>query len=240
MPTAPEPFRFERDTLSFSNELLWVYSIDPVSGRTLFSRRHPKPRYTHRCFVLCRVVMLFYLHARFRPQEGRASECDYRHLLREVLSRSPRQSSETANRICIPGFSGLRDLSATHETLFKTECGGAWRSYLLRSHWRMVFPITRAHQSQTASDLVDAVRTTGSVVVHLVKFPRLSINHGMVIYSAAVQEDQIVFDAYDPNDHRTSTSLVFLTRSRSFQLGTNSYWSGGEVDVIQIYRNWLI
>ena len=35
----------------------------------------------------------------------------------------------------------------------KVECGGAWRSYVLRSHWRMVLPLSRAHQERTAARL---------------------------------------------------------------------------------------
>ena len=122
----------------------------------------------------------------------------------------------------------------------KAECGGAWRSYFLRSHWRMVFPITREHQQETVVRLMDAIAATGSAVVHLVTFPRLSINHGMVLYSTTVQPDQISFAAYDPNDHRSPTSLVFRIPSRRFQLGANAYWRGGNVNVIHIYRNWFI
>ena len=232
-------FEFERDSFSFANELVWDYRVDAVSGRTVIARRDPQPAYTHRCFVLTRAARQFLLHSTFEPKKPRLEDKDYRRLVRSVLSRSPRYPSESKDTICLPGYGSLRQFSSDHESLLKTQCGGAWRSYVLRSHWRMVFPITRTHQSNTAAYLRATITTRGSAVVHLVCFPKLSINHGMVLYSVDETDEGLTFSAYDPNAPQAPVNLGFKLSSRTFHLPPNSYWAGGDLNVIEIYRNWL-
>jgi hypothetical protein len=64
-------------------------------------------------------------------------------------------------------------LSRSREAILKDECGGAWRSCVLRSHWRMIFPISRAHQIRTAEKLFAAMNEGVAPAVHLVRFPHL-------------------------------------------------------------------
>ncbi len=160
--------------------------------------------------------------------------------MREVLARSPRAPCEPGSEVVIPGYDGLRPFSRVRERLFKAECGGAWRSYVLRSHWRMVFPISRRHQWRTAARLTESVRRNGSAVVHLVQFPKLSINHGMVLFEVAERLDGAEFSAYDPNDPRQPARLLFNRTTRSFSLPANRYWAGGRLNVIEIYHGWLM
>jgi hypothetical protein len=232
-------FVFERDSFSFANELIWEYRFDAVSGRTTFAPRVPKPAYAHRCFVLACAARQFFLHASFDPAVPPLSEADYQPLLRAVLARSQSQPSPQAGLVRFPGYAGLREFSRAHEGLLKTECGGAWRSYVLRSHWRMVFPISRSHQAATASRLRESIASKGTAVVHLVRFPKLTINHGMVLYNARAMEAGLVFDAYDPNVPAAPAWLGFNEATRTFHLPANSYWAGGELNVIEICRNWL-
>ena len=82
----------------------------------------------------------------------------YRQLIRAVIARNPRISCEPDEQIVIPGFAGLREFSRAQEKNLKAACGGAWRSYFLRSHWRMISPFSRAHQSRTAGSLVAALQ----------------------------------------------------------------------------------
>jgi len=155
-------FEFARDSFAFPNELVWEYQLDSVNGKMNFRRRDPKSEYAHRCFVLTRVARQFLYHARFDPvQESEAADT-YRRLIRAVVSRNPRTPCETKSQIVIPGFSCLREFSVAWEKLLKAECGGAWRSYFLRSHWRMVFPISRGHQKRTADQLLVALRQSCS------------------------------------------------------------------------------
>src|SRR5208283_1207804 len=144
------------------------------------------------------------------------------------------------NQIVVPGFANLRAFSAAREKLLKAECGGAWRSYVLRSHWRMVFPISRAHQARTAASLTAALRRDFSPIVHLVKFPALTINHSMLLFAAAETPEGVAFQAYDPNNPVQPASLLYHAGSRTFTSPPNHYWAGGALDIIEIFRHWLM
>ena len=139
-------FQLERDAFAFPNELVWEYHFDPATATTVFSRRQPPPDYVHRCFVLVRAARQFLYHARFDPEAPPASDAAYRRIIRAVLDRDERQPPSGDGRVVVPGFSGLRELSRARTALLKEECGGAWRSYVMRSHWRIVVPVMRRHQ----------------------------------------------------------------------------------------------
>jgi len=256
----PRRFEFGRDTFAFANELLWEYRFDAATGKTTFHRREPKPGYALRCFVLARVARQFLYHAQFDPNQKVVGDETYRRLIRKVVSRNPRipcsggrqtaafQKTESSGflpkaateQIVIPGFAGLREFSAAREKLLKAECGGAWRSYFLRSHWRMVFPISRAHQLKTAESLAVALKQNCSPIIHLVKFPALTMNHGMVLFGVAETGGGFEFQAYDPNHPQSPVTLAFDRASRTFFLPANSYWMGGDLDIIEIFRNWFM
>jgi hypothetical protein len=104
----------------------------------------------------------------------------------------------------------------------------------------MLLPISRAHQTRTAAQLVAAIRRNESPIIHLVLFPQLTINHGLVLFDATETGDAIRFQAYDPNDPETPTLLSFDCAAQTFFLPANRYWAGGKLDVIEIYRSWLL
>ncbi len=234
----PRRFVFERDSFAFANELLWEYAFDAATGKTSFSPRQPKPEYTHRCFVVTRAARQFFNHARFAPNEPAAGAEKYRELIRAVLAREPRKFSPAGHEVVFPGYAGLRDFSRAHEALLKAECGGAWRSYVLRSHWRMVFPITRAHQARTVAQLTESIHRHGTAIVHLFRFPALTINHGMILFNPIKTADSTAFEAYDPNDPAKPTLLSFDHAAQTFTLPANRYWPGGKLDALEIYRTW--
>ncbi len=236
----PRRFEFSRDAFAFANELVWEYRLDAATGKMNVRRREPKPAYAHRCFVLARAARQFLYHARFDPAHKCAEESECRRLVREVLSRSHRKPSGAAGLIVFPGYASLREFSRAKEQLLKSECGGAWRSYVLRSHWRMIFPISRAHQERLAARLHAEIQKGIASIVHLVKFPSLTINHGMILFDVAETEGGLEFSAYDPNDPSQPARLVFDRTAKTFSLPPNRYWAGGGLNVIEIYRSWWI
>jgi hypothetical protein len=233
-------FDFTRDSFAFANELIWEYRPDATTGRVEFRPRTPKPGYAHRCFVLTRAARQFLYHAAFDARLSPADEPAFRRKIREVMSRSPRKPCLQGGEVVFPGYADLRGFSAAWEKLLKAECGGAWQSYVLRSHWRMVFPISRAHQARTAARLVAAIKENLSPIIHLVKFPSLTINHGMVLFEAAETPGGVEFSAYDPNDPARPARLAFDRATKTFSLPPNRYWAGGVLDVIEIYQSWLM
>jgi hypothetical protein len=243
--TAPPPsgclrsFQFERDTFTFANELVWQYRFDPKIGAMRVSPSDPPPTYSHRCFVLVRSVRQFFYHARFEPDALAAEPGIYRRLIRQVVSRNPRRPSSPPERIPFPGYDCLRAFSQAHEPLLKAECGGPWQSYFLRSHWRMVFPIWSRHQERMAQRLRQAVRQGSVPTVHLFRFPRITINHGLLLFGVAETEREIQFAAYDPNVPEHAVTLSFDRGRTVFNFPPSCYWAGGPLRVVQIFRGGL-
>jgi hypothetical protein len=232
-------FEFARDSFAFANELVWEYQVDAATDKRVFGPRNPKPEYAHRCFALARVARQFFYHARFAADQPAVSDEIYRQLIQAVIVRHPRTPCKSGEQIVIPGFSGLREFSRTHEKLLKAACGGAWRSYFLRSHWRMITPFSRAHQSHTAKSLVAALNQNRLPILHLIKFPSLTINHCIVLFGVKEIERGWEFESYDPNNSEKPEQLTFDRSARTFFLSANSCWPGGALNVSHICRSWF-
>lgn len=228
-------FDFSQDTFAYANELAWEYRPDEATGRMRTWKRDPAPAYRLHCFAMALGASQFYRFAQFDPSEPNASDASYRHLIRLVFDANPRISSEPAHKIVFPGYSSLRQFSAEHESLLKQESGPVWRSYFQRGNWRMVFPFTRKNQERTATHLTADLRAGNVPIVHLVCFPNLSLNHGILLFSATESANEIRFEAYDPNNPATSTCLSYNRTKRLFTFPSNAYFSGGQVKVYQIF-----
>ena len=233
------PFAFERDTLAFANELVWQYSFDPITGRTSIRNSDPPPTYSHRCFVLVRSVRQFLFHARFDPDSPRTTASSYHQLVARIVSRSARQPSEDQQRIVVPGYPGLREFSRDGEAILKAECGGPVQSYFVRSHWRMVFPVTRRHQERMAKQLTQAIVRGKTPIVHLFRFPRIAINHGVLLFGFEDNGGQIQFDVYDPNIPEHAITLNYLKSTRTFDFPPTKYWAGGPLNVYEMFLGGL-
>ncbi len=234
---ATRAFNFQSDTFAFANELKRVYHVDPITGTQTSTRQIPPAEYSLHCFVVARTARQFFDHARFDPKLPLADETTYHHLIQQVLQRSLRQESAEADKIVIPGYANLRDFSRTNEYLLKHDCGGAWQSYVQRGHWRMVFPFSTRNQKKMAEQMLAEMQLKRPLIVHVVRFPQLTINHAMMLFKATETESEIIFDTYDPNDAQQPTTLVFHRYTGRFELPVNRYFHGGRVDVYEIYRN---
>ena len=230
-------FDFQKDTFAFPNELVWEYFYDS-KGNWTSRRRSPEPTYWLHCFVLARSTRQFFLNARFEPHWPLASEETYKRLIRRVVSSNPRKGVPEDEKVAIPGYPDLRTFSQEQEELLKSECGGAWESYVQRSHWRMIFPFSRNEQSAMAEQLLKDVKQNAPLVVHILRFPQLSINHALVLYDAHETEHQIEFVAYDPNQPKAPIVLAFERNTKTFMFPANHYFPGGRVDVYEIYHKW--
>jgi hypothetical protein len=233
------PFQFERDTFAFAHELVWEYRLDAVTGQMTTVCANPPPTYYHRCFVMVRAARQFFYHARFDPALSSPEPELCCHLVQAIVSRNPRRISAEHDRVVVPGYESLRTFSRAWEPLLKAECGGTWESYFLRSHWRMVFPVWRRHQQQTARRLERSLHEGATCVVHLFRFPHVTINHGIMLFAAAGAGGVLRFQGYDPNIPAHPVELIYREADREFQFPRNHYWAGGRLKVMEIYRNWL-
>lgn len=230
-------FDFQRDTFNFTNELRWVYSVDRTTGSQTWTRRAEEPAYSLHCFVMVQRARQFYWHAQFDPTRPRGDEETERRGVRSVIQRSDFRSSPGRTPVTIPGYADLREFSRERGGLLQEECGGAWRSYVQRGHWRMVFPFSRTGQQRVAERLEARLLGGTPCAIHVVRFPSLKINHALLLLKVSRAGDSVIFHAYDPNTPARPIELNYSTQSRRFELPTTEYFAGGFVNVYEVYRN---
>lgn len=233
--TAQRPFRFDRDTVGFTNETRWIYSFD-AQGRVSHTRREPPPTYGLRCFVVARLNRQFFDHATFEPSLPRLPADDLEDRVRQVVRRSARRPSDPTRRVVIPGYPDLRSFSLDQEALLKRLGGSAWESYLQRGHWRMVLPFGRAHQTRTAERLRSDLDQGRPRVLHLVRFPQLTLNHAVLALDARPTDTGLEFTVADPNQPGETRTLSFDRATGRFRFPPNPYFVGGRVDVYEVFR----
>jgi hypothetical protein len=231
----PRQFVFEKDTFAFANEIEKEHFYN-AKGEWVGLKRDPKPDYSQHCFVVSRSVLQFFEHARFAPELPKADDATYRKLIGKVVDIDPRNILPDNEKIVIPGYADLRSFSRENEKLLKEECGGAWQSYVQRGHWRMIFPFTRMQERKVAGRLLDRLNHNQPAVVHLVRFPQLSINHGVLIFGARKTENGIEFKTYDPNKPEAPTTISYKPREGTFMMAANDYFPGGRIDLYEIYH----
>lgn len=238
IPVRPQPFQFGRDTVGFTNETRWIYVERPDGGMTGHSRDQA-PAYSLRCFVVARMNRQFFDHAVFRPGEPRVPPEVLRARLREVMGRSRRTPSGTGpgERVEIPGFRDLRELSEAHGDWLRADGGAAFESYFQRGHWRMLFPFWPAQQVRVAERLVSDLADGRPRVLHLVRFPQLSINHAVLVHGVRPMAGGWEFSVADPNDPDQAQRLLFDAERREFRWPRVPYFPGGKVHAYEVYRN---
>ena len=102
----------------------------------------------------------------------------------------------------------------------------------------MIFPLSRSHQTKMAAQLVAALQSGSVPVVHVVRFPKLSINHAMVLFDFKQTNDVIEFSAYDPNNSACALPVTFKRSQGRFSMPRTKYFIGGRIDVYEIYHAW--
>ncbi len=228
-------FSFKKDTFPFDNETVWKYQSDP--DKDAVADPDEGPTYTLHCFVLSRSARQFFQFARFDAALPRVSDDRYRDLIREVIAHDPSETEPLPAKIVIPGYAGLRSFGTMKEAMLKAELGSAAESFLQRGNWRMVFPFSHDHQEDTANSLLAKIRQQRPPVVHLVTFPKITINHAVLLFGAVETPGSIVFQIYDPNRSAVPARLSYDRAKRSFTFPRNKYFPGGEVDVYEVYKS---
>ncbi len=231
------PFDFHTDSFAYANQLVWEYHYDE-NGKWVHHRREPPADYTRHCFVVARSARQFFQNARFDAAQPIATDAEYHRLVHRVVSIDPTHPPSEDKKVVIPGYANLRDFSAAHEALVKYECGGWWQSYVQRGHWRMILPFSRGSQEHTVERLVDDLKDNRPPVVHVVRFPQLTINHAILLFAAKETDKDIVFSVYDPNKPEEPKTLTYDRATRTFNFPSNDYWPGGQVNVYEVYWKW--
>jgi hypothetical protein len=197
---------FGADTFAFRND----------------SRIHHKGKpdlYASRCFVLARAVVQFQRFARFEPAAPRLTAAEYTALVRRVTRRAPwRPPLPVAERIVIPGFESLHELTREAEAAVKAGLPRRLWTILHWTNWRIIFPLPSAQQERVAAEMVAELQAGRPVQLLVSDFPRIRFNHSVLAFDFKVSApDSIDFSVHDPNDPTVPGVIRFDRRVRRYR-----------------------
>lgn len=204
--TAPAPtLRHPADTFGYRND----------------SRIHHRGKpdlYANWCIVIARAVIQFHRFARFDPAAPRLVPAAYTALVRRVVALAPwKPPLPDEARLVVPGFACLHDFTRAQEPAVKAGLGGRFWTWVHPTNWRMALPSPPGEQERTATEILDEVRAGRPVQLFITDFPRIKINHSVLVYDYRVTSDQTVdFVVYDPNDAHTPGRIRFDRRLGRF------------------------
>jgi hypothetical protein len=230
-------FRFSDDVFAFSNQTLWLYRVDPSTGRFTGVPREDPPDFAFRCAGMARATRQFFTGARFDPTTPRLDQAGYTQRVRQVLATDPRHPP--AERVVIPGYRDLHEFSQAEETLLKALLPGAAPSYFQRGNWRMIYPFSGRHQAAMAERLRRELAAGWLPIVHVMRFPERSINHFVLVLEAEETLEEIRFQVYDPNDEDGPVTLRYDRGAHVFSYPPMRFFVGGPVKVYEVYDGWL-
>lgn len=220
--SAAPALAFGQDTFAFPNESL--------------SKNRGKPDlYNNYCFVMARAVSQFQRFARFEPAAPRLDTAGYAERVREVVSRAPwRDPLPADERVVIPGYASLYELSRGEEAAVKDGLGTRFWTVLHWTNWRVVLPRWGWHQERVAEETVKALEAHRPVQLLVTNFPTPELNHTVVAYAYhRAREGDVEFLVYDPNDPYVPGVITFDRAARQFVAtrlfdtevgGIRAYW----------------
>jgi hypothetical protein len=232
-------FRFDRDTFAFQNATVLKYKDGIAFSRPKLDGDHPANKYTRRCFVMTRAAMQFRKFARFDPRGNRLTDGELAARIREVARRAPWSDPLPENqRIVFPGYANLREISGAQPQVFQDNIGGGFMSYFRPSNIRMVFLQGREYQEKIHASVDAALAREDLFVAFVTTYPKMSINHVILIYGRKKSHpgDELErYFVYDPNHAEAPRELTWSPRERAFAYQKDIDFIGGFVRVYQVY-----
>ena len=232
------PFSFQGDTFAFKNATVLKYKNGlPTLQRQLAA--DPTNQYTRRCFVMSRSVVQFRKFARFDPNDTPLEDRQLAARIRVVVRRAPWGAPLPADlRIALPGYKNLRELSKAKTEVFQRNLGSGFATYFRPANARMFFQHNREYQEETHANLDTALKREDLFVAYLSTFPKLEINHTVLIYGrkpGRSKDDLVRYRIYDPNHPEAPRELTWSPRERAFVYQKDIDFVGGFVRVYQCY-----
>jgi hypothetical protein len=236
---AAAEFRFDRDTFAFQNATVLKYKDGLPYLQVKASREDPANRYTRCCFVMSRTAMQFCKFARFDPSGVPLNDLELAACIRAVARRAPWGESLPENqRIVFPGYANLREMSKARAHVFQENIGNGFLTYFRPSNVRMFFQHSRKYQDTTHANLEAALSRGDLFVGFLSTYPKLSINHTVLVYARQKDPpgDELEhYLVYDPNHAEAPRELTWSPRERAFAYQKDIDFVGGFVRVYQSY-----
>jgi hypothetical protein len=230
-------FDFDRDTFAFQNATVLKYHDGIAFFRPKSEADDPANKYTRRCFVMTRTVMQFRKFARFDPAAAPLNDQQLAKRIRAVVHiESWRESLPDNQRIVFPGYANLREISEARAQVFQNNIGSGFVTYFRPSIIRMVFLQSSGYQEKTHAKLDVALSRGDVFVAYLSTYPKMSINHSVLIYGRKKSGDELErYFVYDPNHAEAPRELTWSAPDRAFAYQKDIDFIGGFVRVYQTY-----
>jgi hypothetical protein len=230
-------FRFDGDTFAFANQTVFEYHEGHASLRKPSATK--RDAYNRHCFVMCRTAVQFKKFARFEPRSTPVDDASLAARIRAVTRQAAwTEPLPESQRIVFPGYKDLKEMSEAHRELVQLNIGHGWPSYFRISNVRMIFQDGSGYQEQTHARLNAALARGELFIAFLTTYPRLSINHSVLIYklkSSAPNPGVDHYLVYDPNHPESPRELTWSARDRAFSYQKDWDFVGGSVRVYQVY-----
>jgi len=236
---APSEFSFDRDTFAFANQTVFEYHEGHASLRKASATK--RDAYNRHCFVMCRTAVQFKKFARFEPRTSPLDDAALAARIRAVIRQPTWTEPLPENkRIVFPGYKDLKEMSKARRELVQLNIGHGWPSYFRISNARMMFQDGTGYQKRSHARLNAALARGELFVAFLTTYPRLSINHSVLIYKLKSSSPNPGVDrylVYDPNHPESPRDLTWSARDRAFSYQKDWDFIGGFVRVYQVYGN---
>jgi len=233
-------FKFSRDTLAFENSTVFEYR----EGVARLRRNEPgkqQPRYTRRCFTMCRTVVQFRKFARFDPRAKPLNDEELARRVRLVTRNAVwRKPVPEAERTVIPGYTNLRQLSEKRGLMLQKNIGLGWPTYVRIGNYRMFYKHGKAYQERQHEMLNTALANGELFVAYLSDFPTLHINHAVLVYNRKPSKaggNVERYNCYDPNHADGPRELVWFKDKQEFNFEKDQEFVGGYARVYQVYAH---
>ncbi len=231
-------FNFDRDTLAFANSTVFDYHQGKARLRKA-SDKESTPRYTRRCFVMCRTTVQFQKFARFDPRATPLNDEDLAKRIRQLTKHAPWQEALPPDqRVVFPGYRNLRELSHKRGWVLQKNIGLGWPTYVRIGNYRMVYKHSKDYQAYQHDEIEKALTNGQLFVAFLSDFPTLHINHAVMVYGRkrSSPNDKVVrYNTYDPNHPDGPRELTWFPERRVFEFEKDEEFVGGFARVFQVY-----
>jgi hypothetical protein len=236
----PDDFQFKRDSLSFANSTVFEYHEGVARLRRASGPEKEKtPRYTRRCFVMCRTVVQFKKFARFDPRGQPLNDEDLAHRVRELARHAVWQPElPLAQRVVFPGYKNLRQLSEKRGWVLQKNIGLGWPTYARIGNYRMVYNHSTNYQQEQHDEIEKALARGELFVAFLSDFPTLHINHAVMVYGRkhSSPNDKVErYNTYDPNHPDGPRELTWFPDKKVFNFEKDEEFVGGFARVFRVY-----
>jgi hypothetical protein len=226
--TALPTFTFGADTFGFVND---VRALNPDK----------EDLYANYCFVLARGARQFHSFARFDPALPRLDGPAYAELVRRVTARRPWEPPlPPADRVVIPGYRNLTEFSRDQEAVVKAALGSRFLTFIHWTNWRVVPPVSDAHQARVAEAIAAELRAGRLVQLLVTNWPIPELNHTVVAYAYAEGATGIDFTVYDPNDIDRPGIITFDRAARRFWATQLPFTRPGRIRAFRMYYSPLL